>query len=217
MKALDHSQVIPIRARLKKRGLSVILKKGDQWEIVKAKVTGKTVPHRRFYRALSRDTTARDSVTREVKDLRNLAQQAGWHVEMTKGSHWKFIPPDPSKPIVFASGTSVSRSGIRNLRSDLRKSGLQVSHDPKKPSANERLIRKCQTIKFLPSQALSKVIGKKRVTKQDAIKKVFNYIKARKLSKGYSIRIDRRLKHLIRADKAPRYAIIEAVHKNLKP
>jgi predicted RNA binding protein YcfA (HicA-like mRNA interferase family) len=69
----------------------------------------------------------RDSVKREISDLRHLAQEQGWHVELTKGSHWKFIPPDKSKSIVILPGTSVSRSGIRNARAELRRSGLPIS------------------------------------------------------------------------------------------
>jgi hypothetical protein len=52
------------------------------------------------------------------------AQRQGFHVEQTKKGHWRFTPPDPSKPIVIASGTPSDRREILNLIAQLRRSGF---------------------------------------------------------------------------------------------
>lgn len=62
-----------------------------------------------------------------LKDLRRAAEQQGWTVEASKGGHWKFIPPDKTKPMVVLPGTSVSRCGMRNALSALRRSGLELA------------------------------------------------------------------------------------------
>jgi predicted RNA binding protein YcfA (HicA-like mRNA interferase family) len=61
----------------------------------------------------------------DLKELKRLAEAQGWRVEPTKGSHWKFIPPDKTKQMVVLPGSSCSRVGLRNALSALKRSGLQ--------------------------------------------------------------------------------------------
>lgn len=63
----------------------------------------------------------------DLKDLKKLAEQQGWTVEPTKGAHWKFTPPDKTKQAVILAGTSVSRCGLRNAMSLLKRSGLNLN------------------------------------------------------------------------------------------
>ncbi len=62
-----------------------------------------------------------------VKELKKLAEEQGWTVEPTKGAHWKFIPPDRTKPMVVLAGTSCSRVGRRNALALWKKSGLDLA------------------------------------------------------------------------------------------
>lgn len=85
----------------------------------------------------ARGSTSRDSVRAEVRELRRLAESQGWRVEQTRSGHWRFVPPDPRKPVVVLAGTSVSASGIRNARASLRRSGLAVDRDPRRPARRD--------------------------------------------------------------------------------
>lgn len=60
----------------------------------------------------------------KVRELVKAAQAAGWRVELTGGGHVRFLPPEG--PVVFGSQTPSSPAGWRNLRSDLRRAGLEV-------------------------------------------------------------------------------------------
>lgn len=57
--------------------------------------------------------------------LEKAAQDQGWVVDRCGGRHTKLIPPDKSKPIVYAPSTPGDRKGWRALLTRLRKSGLQ--------------------------------------------------------------------------------------------
>lgn len=62
-------------------------------------------------------------------DLRKLiktARQAGWTVEMTRNSHWKFLPPDPALPPIIEAGSGSDVRGVKNTRARLRRCGLSV-------------------------------------------------------------------------------------------
>lgn len=60
----------------------------------------------------------------KVRELVRAAQAAGWRVELTGGGHVKFLPPG-GRP-VFGSQTPSDPSAWRNMRSDLRRAGLEV-------------------------------------------------------------------------------------------
>lgn len=62
----------------------------------------------------------------EVERLARIARSQGWRVERLNNSHYRFIPPDPSKPMTVTGGTPSDRNFIRRLLADLRRLGLQV-------------------------------------------------------------------------------------------
>ena len=63
---------------------------------------------------------------REVERLARIARAQGWRVERLANSHYRFIPPDPSKPMTVTGGTPSDRNFIRRLVADLRRLGLKV-------------------------------------------------------------------------------------------
>jgi predicted RNA binding protein YcfA (HicA-like mRNA interferase family) len=61
-----------------------------------------------------------------IDDIRKEAEQQGFRVERTNKSHWKFIPPDPDKPIVIGSSTPHNEFGARKaLMRQLKHSGFR--------------------------------------------------------------------------------------------
>lgn len=60
----------------------------------------------------------------DMRDIERAAREQGWRVERTAKGHVRFVPPDPTMPIVVASGTPGDRRAIRNLLAALRRSGL---------------------------------------------------------------------------------------------
>jgi len=64
---------------------------------------------------------------KDIKQLKRLAEEQGWTVEITSKSHLRFLPPDKTKPQVFMSGETCSHAGFRNGLSQLRRAGLVVS------------------------------------------------------------------------------------------
>lgn len=68
--------------------------------------------------------TSKTGVDREVRKIAKLAEKAGWTVSFTKGHHIKFTSPE-GKPI-FASGTPGDHRATKNLKSDLRRAGLEI-------------------------------------------------------------------------------------------
>ena len=63
----------------------------------------------------------------DVNDYARAARTHGWSVTRTRRNHhWKFVSPDRSVPPIFTSGTPSDWRSIRNLRSNLRRSGLPI-------------------------------------------------------------------------------------------
>lgn len=62
----------------------------------------------------------------DVREYVSAALSAGWRVEKTGKSHFKFVPADPTKPVVVHAGTSCSQRGLKNFIAALRRSGLEV-------------------------------------------------------------------------------------------
>lgn len=62
----------------------------------------------------------------EIERLARLARAQGWRVEKLANSHYRFIPPDPSKPMTVTGGTPSDRNFIRRLVADLRRLGLDL-------------------------------------------------------------------------------------------
>jgi hypothetical protein len=41
----------------------------------------------------------------DFREIRKAAREQGWRVELTSKNHWRFVPPDPSQPMVYTGGT----------------------------------------------------------------------------------------------------------------
>jgi hypothetical protein len=61
---------------------------------------------------------------RAYRDLIAIAVAQGWTVAPTKGNHWKLTPPDDG-PFIICAHTSGGGRGVQNLRSMLRKRGVE--------------------------------------------------------------------------------------------
>lgn len=66
------------------------------------------------------------SANREIKDLLDQCVRQGGILTKTGNDHWKVIPPDKTKPIVYSSGTPSDFRSIRNIRAKLRRAGFIV-------------------------------------------------------------------------------------------
>ena len=63
-------------------------------------------------------------ITREVDNIAQAALRGGWAVSLTPGGHVCFRSPDPRQPLVIGPATTRKPRAIRNLRAQLRRSGL---------------------------------------------------------------------------------------------
>lgn len=59
---------------------------------------------------------------KDVEKIIRIARKQGWDVQMTKGNHIKFIPPNGD---FIISGLSMRDSGVLQLKKRLKKAGLQ--------------------------------------------------------------------------------------------
>lgn len=67
-----------------------------------------------------------------------MAEEQGWAVEVSGSNHIRFIPTDTTKPMVHTSSTPSDRRTVNNLESQLRKSGLVIPRNEKKPVQKNR-------------------------------------------------------------------------------
>lgn len=65
---------------------------------------------------------ARLGTHKDLEKLARNARRAGWSVELTKGNHVRWTPPEGD--FIIGGLTSSSR-GVQNLRARLRRAGLQ--------------------------------------------------------------------------------------------
>lgn len=63
-------------------------------------------------------------VPRELRGLARAAQQAGWTIRLTGGDHLRWESPDGT--VVHSSGSPSDRREFMNVRSRLRRAGLDV-------------------------------------------------------------------------------------------
>jgi hypothetical protein len=49
----------------------------------------------------------------------------GWRIERTTQRHWRFCPPDRSRPMVVTGDTSGDQRSVLHFVSQLRKSGFR--------------------------------------------------------------------------------------------
>lgn len=61
-----------------------------------------------------------------LRELEKCAVKQGWRVERTNSSHIRFVPRDKRMRIVVTASTPSDPRGIRNLTSDLKRSGLDL-------------------------------------------------------------------------------------------
>jgi predicted RNA binding protein YcfA (HicA-like mRNA interferase family) len=62
------------------------------------------------------------SVKKDVEQLIHVAQDQGWHVTKTKGSHWKWTSPQGA--IVFSGQTPSDLRALKNIKRELRLRGF---------------------------------------------------------------------------------------------
>ena len=60
----------------------------------------------------------------DMKSLEKAAKEQGWEIGHTKKGHPRWVPPDPSKPIVIGSGTPSDYRAIKNFLAQLKRSGF---------------------------------------------------------------------------------------------
>lgn len=62
----------------------------------------------------------------QYNELVKQAVAVGWRCEPTNAGHYKLIPPDPLRPVIFLPGTSCSKRGFSNFKAMLKRNGVQV-------------------------------------------------------------------------------------------
>lgn len=82
-------------------------------------------------------SSRRSTSSKDLKKLIDLAESQGWAVEVTGGGHLRFISPDRRMPMVHTGSTPSDRRSIKNLESQLRKSGLKIERSEKKGSPSK--------------------------------------------------------------------------------
>jgi hypothetical protein len=60
----------------------------------------------------------------DLRDIEKAAKEQGFKVGRTKKGHPVFTPPDPTKGVIYGSGTPSDVRSIRNLLAKLRQAGL---------------------------------------------------------------------------------------------
>lgn len=78
----------------------------------------------------------RFKVRAELRDIVDLAEQAGWEVTGTGGGHLRFSGPDGQ--VVHHGSTSSDHRAVRNLRSQLRGAGLTIESKGYTPPKDKR-------------------------------------------------------------------------------
>lgn len=89
------------------------------WTPVRATLSG---PRRAFVRR----SLGHPGLPRSQKDVFRIARKQGWEIDRTRKGHYKLCPPDPAQRCVIASGTPGDYRAVRNLITDLRRSGLKI-------------------------------------------------------------------------------------------
>lgn len=66
-------------------------------------------------------------IPKELQEAEAAALLAGWKIEVTGGSHLKWIPPDKTKPVVISPSTPSGHRERANTIARLRRSGLDIA------------------------------------------------------------------------------------------
>lgn len=64
------------------------------------------------------------SVKKELKEVLREAERQGWTVTETGGGHYKLVPPNKDKPIVYIGKTPSDFRALANIIARMRKSGF---------------------------------------------------------------------------------------------
>jgi hypothetical protein len=64
-------------------------------------------------------------MAKTFRDVVAEAKRQGWEVVQTRGGHWRFVPPDPMAPIVYAAGAPSDRRALDNHIARMRRSGFR--------------------------------------------------------------------------------------------
>jgi hypothetical protein len=98
-------------------GAPTLLPRHERMRVLDAEAIGSTTSARRFAPMTRRG---------EIEKLARLARAQGWRVEQLANGHYRFVPPDPSKPMTVTGGTPSDKHFIRNLVANLRRLGLKL-------------------------------------------------------------------------------------------
>jgi hypothetical protein len=52
------------------------------------------------------------------------ARQQGWKVTISNGNHWKLVPPDPTRKILFTANSPSDYRAFRNFLADMKRNGF---------------------------------------------------------------------------------------------
>lgn len=64
-------------------------------------------------------------MSKDFREIRREAERQGWDAVQTRSGHWRFVPPDTTKPIVHTSGTPSDRRSLDNFIAQMRRSGFR--------------------------------------------------------------------------------------------
>jgi hypothetical protein len=59
----------------------------------------------------------------EIRKIHSIIEAQGFVISKTNSGHVRYLPPDPTMPIVIGAGTTCNKKGVRDLRARLRRSG----------------------------------------------------------------------------------------------
>lgn len=62
----------------------------------------------------------------EMVEIFEAAISQGWRIEKTEGNHYKCIPADKTKRIVYCGSTVYGSRVFKNIKSEMRRSGLKI-------------------------------------------------------------------------------------------
>jgi predicted RNA binding protein YcfA (HicA-like mRNA interferase family) len=63
---------------------------------------------------------------KRLKQLARAADAAGWRVEVTKGQHVRWVPPDKDQPVIITALTSETQADYQRVRKGLARAGVTV-------------------------------------------------------------------------------------------
>lgn len=66
------------------------------------------------------------SLKTSMREIADGLRRQGWRVSISNGGHWKFCPPDRSKPPLFMPQTPSDYRGFLNGLSQLKAAGADV-------------------------------------------------------------------------------------------